>query len=60
MLILFTRNRKKARSGFFLVLWGIVESTPTSLHKLLSIFGNGKKKLEILLVFSIKFLCLKL
>ena len=58
MLILVNRNKRKFEVAFF-DSWEIVESTLTSLHKLLSIFGNGKKKREILLLFGIKFLCLK-
>jgi hypothetical protein len=34
-------------------------STARSFHKLLSIFGKGKKMQQILPPFGIKFLCLK-
>lgn len=59
VLIHYFLGEIKVEATFFLDLWGFIETTPSSLHKLLSIFGNGKKKQEILLPFEIKFLCLQ-
>jgi hypothetical protein len=47
MLVHFEVERKSEMT-FFLALLEFVGSTPAYLHKLLSIFGNGKKKQKIL------------